>query len=178
MTEKKPNRKPVDEKTRVKARTLWEGEPSATFASVARAIGGSKVSVSRWAEAEGWEKLKPDMQGLMAHRAVDNYERNLKLHGPNPTEEQKQQASAQASQDTAIEIRKAVLERHQKEWSAPRTISYEAIKERNFEKAKLAKITAETLLLIQSGERKAYGMDAKDPNPKGTEPETIVIERE
>lgn len=180
MTDKKkPNRAPVDERTKVKARSLWEGDPTATFDSVGKITGTSKASVSRWAKAEGWEKLKPDMQGLMAHRAVDNYERRLEDYGPNLTEAQKLEAQAKASQDTAFEMRQAVLERHQKEWAAPRKLSYEAIQNNNFDKAKLAKITAETLMLIQSGERKAWGLDAKDPNPKETDkPKTVVIERE
>lgn len=179
MTEKKkPNRAPVDERTKVKARALWEGDPTATYDSVGKATGTSKASVSRWAKAEGWEKLKPDMKGLMAHRAVDHYERRLEDYGPTLTDEQKLEAQAKASEDTAIEMRQAVLERHQKEWGAPRKLSYEAIQNKNFETAKLAKITAETLGIIQAGERKAWGLDTKDPNPKEVDKPTIVIERE
>lgn len=178
MTDKKkPNRAPVDERIKVKARALWEGDPTATFDSVGKITGTSKASVSRWAKAEQWEKLKPDMQGLMAHRAVDHYEKRLDEYGPDLTEAQKLEAQAKASQDTAVEMRDAVLERHRKEWGAPRKLSYEAIQNNNFEKAKLAKITAETLMLIQSGERKAWNLDTK-PTDQKPDPKTIVIERE
>lgn len=80
----------------------------------------------------------------------------------------------------ADKVREAVLERHRKEWSAPRGLSAEALRLRDsepmkaFERAKLAKITAETLKLIQDGERQALGLDTKD-NPKG---HVVVIERD
>ena len=47
----------------------------------------------------------------------------------------------------------------------------------NFEKAKLAKITAETLMLIQNGERRAWGMD-KAGKPGDDEGTIVVVERE
>lgn len=80
----------------------------------------------------------------------------------------------------ADRIREDVLERHRKEWAAPRALSAEALRLRDrdplkaFERAKLAKITAETLKLVQDGERQALGLDTKD-NPKG---QVVVIERE
>ncbi len=80
----------------------------------------------------------------------------------------------------AEQVSEAVLERHRKEWSAPRGLSAEAMRIRDsdpfksFERAKLAKILAETLKLIQDGERQALGLDTKE-NPKG---HVVVIERD
>lgn len=182
MTHKRQPRElrgtPADEETKLQARALWEGTPSATACSVAKEIGRSRSSVLRWMKAGNWRKLPAKKVNAMAQKAADNYRQELSKLGPEVTAEQKEEAAAKASEVTAVEMRTAVLERHRKEWSAPRTISYEAIKERNFEKAKLAKITAETLMLIQSGERKAWGMDVKDPNPPETEDDIIVIERD
>jgi len=169
---------PADEETKLQARALWEGNPSATAFSVAKDIGRSRSSVLRWMKAGNWRKLPAKKVNAMAQKAADNYNQELSKLGPEITAEQKEEAASKAIEATAVEVRAAVLERHRKEWAAPRSISYEAIKERNFDKAKLAKITAETLLLIQSGERKAYGMDAKDPNPTETEDSIIVIERD
>lgn len=73
----------------------------------------------------------------------------------------------------------ALLQRHRMEWAAPRAMSAEAVRMRNtdptksFERAKLAKITAETLKLVQDGERKAHGIDAGDVPPGSV----VVIER-
>lgn len=73
-----------------------------------------------------------------------------------------------------------VLERHRREWAAPRGLSAEALRLREsnpskaFERAKMAKITAETLKLVQDGERKAYGIDAGVDLPAGS---VVVIER-
>lgn len=80
----------------------------------------------------------------------------------------------------ADRVREEIVERHRKEWSAPRGLSAEALRLRDtdpfksFERAKLAKITAETLKMIQDGERQALGLDTKD-NPKG---HVVVIERD
>jgi hypothetical protein len=43
-----------------------------------------------------------------------------------------------------------------------------------FDRAKLAKITAETLMIVQNGERKAWGLDVGEL-PAGA---VVVIERE
>lgn len=72
-----------------------------------------------------------------------------------------------------------MLERHLREWMIPRSLSAEAVRNRrsdparSFETAKLAKITAETLQIVQNGERKAAGLDGKDQE-KG---HTVVIDR-
>ena len=68
--------------------------------------------------------------------------------------------------------RAQVLDRHRREWAAPRKLSYEAVQSRDFEKAKLAKITAETLQIIQANERKAWGIEQGDGDSN-----VFVIER-
>jgi len=65
-----------------------------------------------------------------------------------------------------------VLDRHRKEWSAPRKIAYEAVQKGDFERAKLAKITAETLKLIQDGECRAYGITQE---ARGGDARTVVV---
>jgi hypothetical protein len=61
--------------------------------------------------------------------------------------------------DAEAEKRVEIVRNHREEWQSVRQLSREAAKEKNFEKAKLAKITAETIQIIQSGERKAWGLD-------------------
>lgn len=80
-----------------------------------------------------------------------------------------------ARRDASVEIVATVLDRHRREWSAARALSIEAIRDRNFDKAKLAKITAETIGIIQAGERKAYGIEDSDKTP--VRPTVVVVER-
>jgi hypothetical protein len=63
----------------------------------------------------------------------------------------------------AIDLRAAVLEQHRKDWEVARqllrAVAEEAEKATGFEKAKFAKIGAETLRIIQEGEHRAWGLD-------------------
>ena len=52
----------------------------------------------------------------------------------------------------------AVITRHQREWDRHQALIDEALSEGSFDKAKLAKITAETIKIRQEGERKAWGI--------------------
>lgn len=179
ITDKRGDGVTGDDLKRGQARQLWEGSPSATFKTVAEAVGSSPYTVRKWANLEKWVKKPSGEMAAEAQIAADNYKQELSKLGPEVTTEERDQAVIAAGAATAVEMRAAVLDRHRKEWQAPRQLSYEAVKGRDFEKAKLAKITAETLMLIQSGERKAWGMDTKDkekdPNDEGN---TIVIERD
>lgn len=82
---------------------------------------------------------------------------------------------ANLRRDTSVEIVASVIDRHRREWSAARALSIEAVRERNFDKAKLAKITAETIGIIQHGERKAYGIEDAGSAPQ--KPTVVVVER-
>jgi hypothetical protein len=66
---------------------------------------------------------------------------------------------AQAVEDAAVDARAEILKRHRTEWVAPRNQIYKALKSTDIDQAKLAKLAAETLKLIQDGERKAWGLD-------------------
>ncbi|HEX7641986.1 MAG TPA: hypothetical protein VF472_07190 [Burkholderiaceae bacterium] len=82
---------------------------------------------------------------------------------------------AQAVEDAAVDARAQILKRHRTEWVAPRNQIYKALKSTDIEQAKLAKITAETLKLIQDGERKAWGLDTGEMEQGQVR---IVIERQ
>jgi len=76
--------------------------------------------------------------------------------------------------DTPVNQRAEVIARHRREWAVVRGLSGEAIKGRDFERAKLAKITSETIKIVQDGERRAWGLDALDPEKQAP---VVVIER-
>lgn len=164
--------------------------PGATVPKVAEALGLSPATLTR--------RLRdnPDLNTTPL-RAMDSRAAEIaarakqaadlaatELAGPDlPTVAQ---ASDRAAVTVAVDVTQRVLERHRKEWEVPRGLLAEALNRRKgpggvatnettsaaFEAMKLAKISAETLTLVQQGERTAHGIKAGDV------PTTIEIERE
>ena len=56
---------------------------------------------------------------------------------------------------------------HREEWKTPWALVITTIAKNDFDKAKLAKITAETLKIRQEAERKAWGIRDVDAQPDG-----------
>lgn len=89
-------------------------------------------------------------------------------NGDRPTLEPPEALRAQFTQEVREESedkRAAVLARHRDEWRKIIELRREALEHRaqnlpdSFERAKLAKITAEITMIQQGGERKAWGLD-------------------
>jgi len=84
---------------------------------------------------------------------------------PTVTDPQERAVIIQQGREEAEDKRAAVLARHRQEWKQVASLRQEALKDRasnptqSFERAKLAKITAEMTSIQQSGERKAWGLD-------------------
>ena len=158
------------------ARALYEGTAGMTLRRVAEETGIPKSTVETRAKLEKWRKNYPLANlgpiGPIAQEAADRYSAKIEDAGPEVTAEQKAEAVTETVAEVAVDQRAQVLDRHRREWAAPRRLSYEAVQGRDFEKAKLAKITAETLKLIQDGERKAWGLEGADPDQP-----VFVIER-
>lgn len=161
----------------VAARAMYESDKDATYPSVAQEFGISTTTVSRRAREERWTKNVENLKDMTerAQRIADMAKTKLADLGPAINDADKvAEVQKDVTIETGAEIRAKVLDRHRQEWGAPRKLAYEAVTTRNFELAKLAKITSETLRNVQDGERKAWGMD------RGGEGETVtvVIERE
>lgn len=165
------------------ARALYEGTPGMTFKLLAEQTGMGKTTLERRSRVENWKKnyasLKPGEMTEAAQRAADLFNRKIEEFGPEVTAEQKAQAVAEVTHEVAVDARAEMLDRHRREWAAPRAMSAEAVRLRDqdpiraFDRAKLAKITAETLKLVQDGERKAWGLDVGEVPPGSV----VVIER-
>jgi len=155
---------------KIAARAMWEADPTMSKEAVAKHFGVSKGVIDRISAEDGWKKLEQGMTPEAAELA-DRASTQIILAGEEPTPEELEQASHKVTRDHGEEMRAQLLARHRKEWQIPRVLSAEAVKDRNFEKAKLAKITAETLKILQDGERKAWGLD------NGEASTTVVIER-
>jgi len=166
------------------ARALWEGNPKMSLAEVAQHVKVPYAMVSRWSKGgkdgtgERWVKRKEDMTAL-AQEAADKYVSNLREYGEEITTEQKGQAVLDTVDEVAVDLRAKLIDKHRKDWNVVRTLMSEALTGRKenhkdaFEKAKLAKITAEAMKIAQDSERRAWGID--------TGPDTkvqVVIERE
>ncbi|MBQ9407004.1 MAG: hypothetical protein IJU37_09775 [Desulfovibrio sp.] len=61
----------------------------------------------------------------------------------------------------------SVLARHKAEWQRHQTLMDEALADYDLEKARLAKVMAETLRIRQEGERKAWGLSSKGDVEQG-----------
>lgn len=66
--------------------------------------------------------------------------------------------------DRAADAKAAVIHRHQSEWDEHKRLMRDAMDTQDFNAAKLAKITAETLKIRQEAERKAWGINDKSAN--------------
>jgi len=170
----------IPEERYAAARVMYETTPGITYAKLADEVGISYRSLEERARKEGWTKrhlLPPNGMTEAAQQVADTYSGKLEEYGPELSPEQKQIALQETAVETAIELRAQLIERHRREWGAIRQMVYEGIKKREYgDVAKLAKISAETLQIIQSNERKSWGIEKQ--NPDGDAKMTIVIERE
>ncbi len=175
---------------RAVARALFESQPGTTIVEVATQIGAAPPTVRRWksqASAAGmpWRAARhkaPEMTGR-AGEIANSHRMRLAELGPAADDERAQREAEIATADWhAAQLRAAVIDRHRLEWSAPRKIIYDAIKKvaegdtaGGLERAKMAKIAAETLTLVQAGERRSWGLDAAALGECGGT--VVVIER-
>lgn len=162
---------------RSRARVLYESDQEATISTVAGALGVPIKLVREWKAADGWQKAQRRMADLpgRAMEAADAAGTAITDTGPalgdgetDATEEPREVVTA-AADAMAIDLRGQVLDRHRREWSGPRKLAYKAFKAaeegdlaKAFDTGRVAKITAETLTLIQAGERRAHGIGDKD----------------
>ena len=166
-------------------RAMYEGEPGATCQSVADATGVPEGTIKRWKWEEKWTpkpRTLPDLSGRAGELANTFKIRMSELGKPLDDKVAAAEVEKELSTEHAINVRAAVIDRHRKEWSAPRALAYDAIKkaksgdvEAGYALGKLAKISAETLQIIQVGESRAFGLDQKAKSDDNT---VVVIERE
>lgn len=163
------------------ARILYEGTPGMSIRTAAEKVCLSPSVVGRAADSQNWKKNHTKGEVTKAAQEMaDKFKSKIADFGPEITTEQKTAVAERMSLDETIDKRAEMLERHRREWAAPRGMSSEAVRIRDtdpikaFEKAKLAKITAETIKIVQDGERKAWGLDVGELPPGAV----VVIERE
>lgn len=163
------------------ARAIYEGTHQLTMNELAEVTGIPKRVLASHSRAESWVKQVKEGQNSDARQAVERFAewRALALEVAAAPRGEATEVVPDLARPMVEDALSKLLERHKHELMAPRAISAEAIKIRNsdpdgaFQKAKLAKITAETLDLLHKAERRAWGIDDRE-TPQGS---VIVIER-
>lgn len=164
---------------RAAARALYESRPGQTITAVAEETGIPEGTLRRWKAEDKWQpahKTMPDLAGRAGQLANTFKVKMSELGKPLSDEVAAAEVAKEVSNQEAIDVRAGVLDRHRKEWGAPRKLIYEAVQKRDFELAKLAKITSETLQIVQVGECRAFGLDHAARG--GTGGTVVVVERE
>lgn len=157
------------------ARMRWEADPTVTESDIGRELDVSRAAVNSRKKRENWSRLSD--QSDLARRAHDRADRaaveKLAAEGQVSLVDKAEQLRTQTV-EVAIDMRATILGKHRQELEGVRALAYEAIKEKNFDKAKLGKISAEALVIIQNAERKAWGLDVEE---KETGKVKVIIER-
>jgi predicted transcriptional regulator len=164
------------------ARALYESRPGATIDEVAKEIGAPASTIRNWKADDSragmpWKPAPlrtPQLSGRAAEIANSHAMRLAEL-GPAAADEQVQREAEIATSDlVAADLRARVVQRHRVEWSGPRKLIYEAAKTNDYDKARLGKVMAETLTMVQAGERRSWGLNSEAFSP---DPTIVVIER-
>lgn len=149
--------RPSRECIRQAARLRYEATP-AKLVEIAAEFGVTDRTLKRWSAAVGgWRKCGPEL-AEKAQAAADRVAGTV-ASIPVDATEARQSVLADLRERTAVELRIELLDRHRKEWVAPRALIYEAIKSKNLELARIAKTAAETLRIAQEAERRAWNLD-------------------
>jgi hypothetical protein len=160
-------------KARTAARLRYESTP-ATLKEVAKELGLSRRSIERWSSQDGgWKKVSGQHIAGKAQELADRHRLAVEALGRDASPKRQQQAVQELTEDEAAAERAALLVRHRREWQLPRALMAEAVRERSTDKAKMAKVIAETTSITQKGERLAWGLDTD----AGTKVQ-VIIERE
>jgi len=130
-----------------------EYEAGATQSELSRKYNVSRTAIQKRIEKDGWaQDIEDSLRRKVAEKVAGV------VAGCNP------QKKAEAL-DAAAQRRADVEIRHQTEWDEHKQLVDTAIGNADFDAAKLAKITAETLKIRQEGERKAWRLDSQPPAP-------------
>jgi hypothetical protein len=168
----------IPEERYAAARILYESTPGMSFAKVSEEIGVSwRALEERSRKDGGWTKrslMPPTGMTEAAQAIADSYVHRLDEQGGEVTAEKRQTALQETAVETGVTLRAKLIDRHRQEWKIIDMLLGEHVKARDFDRAKLTKITAEALAIKQQNERKAWGIESGDAD----KPSIVVIERD
>jgi hypothetical protein len=150
------------------ARALYEGTHGMTITQLSEITQIAPRTLKIYSSDQKWKKELETKTGATTQSAI---EAAAHFSGQQLMRE-KEGEEAPAEDNALVEPlpseRDELLTRHKAEWKVPRAMANESVNLRTtnpmaaFERAKMAKITAESLKIIQDGERRAYGIDKPD----------------
>jgi hypothetical protein len=141
-----------------------EYEAQSSQSELSRKHGVSRTAIQKRIEKEGWtQDVEPVIHRKVAEKVA------AVVAGCNL----KKKAAAL---DAEAARRAQVVTRHRDEWDGHKGLVDRALAAKNFEDAKLAKITAETLKIRQEGERRAWGLDPAEFGKASTGAGGLVIQ--
>lgn len=108
----------------------------------------SRAAIQKRIKKEGW--TQEDISAAVNRKVAEKVAGVVA--GSNPLKKAK---AIDAEADRVV----TVISRHRNEWNRHIGLVTKAVDESDFETAKLAKITAETIMIRQTGERRAWGID-------------------
>lgn len=167
-----------------RARVMWECEPLASYSQIADFLGVSKALAGRRGKAEGWKKRISEGEAAARAQAIvaavssvavdvsvdakrAEIRPTLPLVAAGVPVEQ-----ARAEAEKSVVNRRAEIElTHTREYNMARSLLYGAIKSKDSELTRQAKMALEAMKLLHDGERRLWRLD-------GAEPMQIIIERE
>lgn len=145
------------------ARRKWEVTPEMTFSDIAREFNVTRQAVRIQARKNEWRKIAASEE--LTRLAVN------KADAISATREDPLSDEEEKLKTDAVDKRAEVLARHRREWDGARKRIYMAVKSGDDKEAKLGKLIAEALAVVQAGERKAWQLDEKEAQT------VVVIER-
>jgi len=162
-----------------RARIAWESEPTASFAKIADYFGVSKALIGRKAKEQGWQKrLSAGVAADRAHKiaaskfkhsaaepsgqtpVVDGNRAEIRPGLPAMTSGVPVEQARAVAEASAVDRRADVEIRHGQEHAAARSLLYRAMKSRDVESTKQAKLALESLKILHDLERRAWRLDA------------------
>lgn len=152
---------------RAAARALFEATPGMTIDRIAGEIGVKSATIRQWKHRDAaagapWRPaaIRLPMLGGLAGELANRFEMRMsELGRPLDDEAAAREVALQVANEHAISVRAQVIDRHRREWAGPRKLVYEAARTGDLDRARLGKMMAEALDLVQRGERRSFGLD-------------------
>lgn len=145
------------------ARHRYETEPGVGLSAIAVSLGISKGSAGNRAKTESWRKCE---KGTALPHERGNGEAGKVAEGPAPAPESAAAVySPPSTPAVAVAVvadeRAQVVATHRQEARAVRGAVYRALKSKDADDVRLAKLAAEAMQIVQNMERKAWALDGE-----------------
>lgn len=147
------------------ARLIYEGTHGMTMTELAEVTGMDRRVLVAQSRNEDWKKVVKEGVTEEATEATARFAEWKALVAKVTAEVAAAEPGVELAETSPNDPLTVLLENHRKEWMAARMLAREAFNLRSqnsieaFNRAKLAKIMAEQMEIVQKGERRAWGIE-------------------